>query len=157
MIVTENLVNPKVQRSGYVMEDSLSKAEVKKNIKSTIFTVITHSLLPLTLVPFAFFVVPFFTEKAREVDIELHKLTILVFNLSSFICQHLYLCVLIIGFAITLDAMICFSLLRLKKKMLTHLWSGLVILIEAVFVGLCVFALVLSLHRMSNAPWLCPI
>ena len=139
------------------MENGLSKADINRIIKSTILTVITHLLLPLTLFPFAFFVVPSFAAKSRELGVEVSKLTALVFNLSSFICQYWYLCILILGFAVTIDAMICFSLFRLKKKIVTHLWSGLVILIETVFIGLCVLALFLSLHRMSNVPWLCPI
>ncbi len=139
------------------MENGLSKADVNRIIKSTILTVITHLLLPLTLFPFAFVVVPPFAEKSRELGLEVSKLTVLVFNLSSFICRYWYLYILILGCAVTIDAVICFSLFRFKKKIVNHLWSGLVILIEAVFAGLCVSALLLSLHRMSNVPWLCPI
>ena len=139
------------------MENGLSKADVNRIIKSTILTVITHLLLPLTLFPFAFFVVPSFVAKSRELGVQVSKLTALVFNMSSFICQYWYLYILILGFAVTLDAVICFSLFRFKKKIVTHLWSGSVILVETVFAGLCVLSLLLSLHRMSNIPWLCPI
>ncbi|MBW8000453.1 MAG: hypothetical protein FVQ80_00330 [Planctomycetes bacterium] len=139
------------------MQDSLSKADVNRIIKSTIPTVITHLLLPLTFFPFAFFVVPSFAAKARELGVGVSKSTVLVFNLSSFICQYWYLCILILGFAVTIDAVICFFLFRLKRKIVTQLWSGFVILTEAVFASLCVLVLLLSLQRMSNAPWLCPV
>ncbi len=139
------------------MENGLSKADVNRIIKPTILTVITHLLLPLTLFPFAFFIVPPFAEKSMELSVEVSKLTVLVFNLSSFICRYWYLYILILVFAATINAVICFSLFRFKKKIVTHLWSGLVILIEAVFAGLCVLTLLLSLRRMYNVPWLCPI
>ncbi len=139
------------------MEDSSSKADVNRIIKSTILTVITHLLLPLTLFPFALFVVPSFAARSRELGVEISKLTVLVFNLSSFICQYWYFYILILGFAAIIDAVIYFSLFHFKRKIVTYLWSGSVILIEAVFAGLCVLALLLSLHRMSNVPWLCPI
>ena len=139
------------------MEGSSSKTDVNRILKSTILTVITHLLLPLTFFPFAFFVVPSFAAKARELGVGVSKSTVLVFNLSSFICQYWYLYILILGFAATIDAVICFSLFHFKRKIVTYLWSGSVILIEAVFAGLCVLALLLSLHHMSNVPWLCPI
>ena len=143
------------------VENGLSNADVnqitKEGVKSTLLTVIIHLLLPLSLFPFAFFIVPSFSEKSRELGVEVPALTALVFNLSDFVCQYWYLSILILGFAVTIDAVICFSIYRFKKKIIRHLWSGLVILIEAVFIGLCVLALLLSLHQMSNAPQLCPI
>ena len=139
------------------MEKDLLKANASSITKSTILTVITHLLLPLTLFPFAFFMVPPFAAKSSEMGIEISKLTSLVFDLSSFICRYWYLYILILLFAVTIDAVICFSIRRFKKKIISFLWSGLIILIEGVFAGLCVFALLSSLHRISNAPWLCPI
>lgn len=139
------------------MEKDLSKADASSITKSTTLTTITHLLLPLTLFPFVFFVVPPFAAKSSEMGIEISKLTALVFNLSSFICQYWYLFILILGFAAAIDAVICFSLLRFKKKKITRLWSGSVILIEIVFAGLYVTALLSSLHRMSHVHGLCPI
>ncbi len=139
------------------MEKDLLKANASSITKSTILTVITHLLLPLTLFPFAFFMVPPFAAKSSEMGIEISKLTSLVFDLSSFICRYWYLCILILVLAVTIDAMICYFLFRLKRKIVTQLWSGFVILTEAVFAGLCVLVLLLSLQRMSNAPWLCPV
>ena len=106
------------------MEGSSSKADVNRIIKSTILTVITHLLLPLALFPFALFVVPSFAAKSRELGVEVSRLTVLVFNLSSFICQYWYLYILILGFAATIDAVICFSLFHFKRKIVTYLWSG---------------------------------
>lgn len=139
------------------MENNSSKPDVSGIVKSTILTVITHSLLPLTLFPFALFVVPTFAAKAGEFGVELPKLTLFVFNLSSFISRYWYLCVLILGFGLTIDAVIYFLLFRFTKKTVVYLWSGLVIFIQAVFAGLCVLALLLSLNVLSNIPWLCPV
>ena len=73
------------------MEGRLTKADFNNIRKPTISTLITHSLLPLALFPFAFFVVPFFATKSKEFGFEASILTALVFNLSSFICQYWYL------------------------------------------------------------------
>ena len=98
------------------MEKNLLKANASSITKSTILTVISHLLLPLTLFPFAFFMVPPFAAKSSEMGIEISKLTSLVFNLSSYICRYWYLCILILAFAVTIDAVIYFSLYRFKKK-----------------------------------------
>jgi len=139
------------------MENGLSKSGANRIIKLTVLTVITHSLLPLALFLVAFLVVPSFAARSRELGVEISRLTAFVFNLSSFIRWHQYFCILIFGFAIIIDAVICFSLFRFRKKTAIHLWSGSIILIEFVLAALCVLALLLSLYRMSNAPLLCPI
>lgn len=125
-------------------------------MKSAVLTAITHALLPLTLFPFAFFVAPVFAAKANELDFHLDKLTLLVFQLASFICNYWYLCVLILALLLTIDVVVLFKLVR-RSKTAGYYWSGLVIFVEAAIVSLCVATLVLLQHALSNIPSLCPI
>jgi type II secretory pathway component PulF len=138
------------------MENYSFKRHSDVTIKSVALTVITHALLPLTLLPFAFFVVPVFAEKANELDFELDTLTLLVFKLASFINGYWYLYVLVLALLLTIDAVVILSLLRLGK-IAGYFWSGLIVFIETGFVGLCVLTLVHLEHALSNIPWLCPI
>jgi hypothetical protein len=142
---------------GNALSNTVVNKITKEDVRSTILTVIVHLLIPLSLVPFSFFVVPSFVAKSRELSMEIPALTALFFNLSAFVCQYWYVYLLILAFAVTIDAVICFSIYHFKKKIIYPLWSGSVILVEAICIGLCVLALLLSLHHMSNAPQLCPI
>ena len=124
-------------------------------MKSAALTVITHSLLPLTLLPFSFFVVPVFAAKANELGFQLDALTLLVFKLASFISDYWYLYVLILALLLTIDAVVVLRLSRLSR-IAGHFWSWLIVFIEAGFVGLCVATLVRLGVALSNIPWLCP-
>ena len=117
-----------------------------------VLAVITHALLPLTLLPFAFFVVPVFAAKANELDFELDALTLLVFKLASFISGYWYLYILILALLLIIDAVVLLRLSRIAG----HCWSWSIVLIETGFVGLCVLTLVRLQLALSNIPWLCP-
>ena len=139
------------------MSGKLLKIRIEGISASTTLTVITHSLLPLMLFPFAFFVTPPFEEKSSQLFVEPSKLTLFIFGLSSFIRNYWYFCLLILGFALAVDASVYVLLFHSKKKVAASFWSALVILIEAVFAGLFVTMLLLLLHNLSTVPWLCPI
>ena len=123
---------------------------------SPVLTVIAHALLPLTLLPFAFYVVPVFAAKASEMDFELDALTLLVFKLASFISDYWYLYVLILALLLIIDAAVILKLSRIGR-IAGNFWSWSIVLIEAGFAGLCVAALVRLGVALSNIPWLCPV
>lgn len=142
--------------AGCLLNTDLNRI-TRGDVKSTILTVIVHLLLPLSFFPVAFFVVPSFVKKSEELSIEIPALVALVFDLSAFVSQYWYFYLLILALAAMIDAVICLSVYRFKIQSISHLWSGSVILVETACFGLCVWALLLSLHHISNAPQLCPI
>ena len=142
--------------AGCLLNTDLNRI-TRGDVKSTILTVIVHLLLPLSFFSVVFFVVPSFVKKSEELTVENPASVALVFDLSAFVSQYWYFYLLILALAAIIDAVICISVHRFKIKGISHLWSGSVILGETACFGLCVWALLLSLHHISNAPQLCPI
>lgn len=123
------------------MKNKSSNADSSRAIKLTIYTVVTHSLLPLALFPVSLYVMPQFMSSFLETGRDPTVTLRIVSAVTNFVGRYPHLCIVILGAGIIIDAVICFALFRSKRKIAGDLWSGLVILIQAVFAGVCALAL----------------
>jgi len=117
-----------------------SNAELRRAIKLTVYTVVTHSLLPLMLFPVSLYVMPRFMEQFTMTGMEASACLKIVSAVTSFVGRYPYFFTFILGAGITVDAAICFVFFRSKRKIGGDIWSGLVILVQAVFAGVCALA-----------------
>jgi hypothetical protein len=123
------------------MEKEAGSTYSGRSTRLSILAVVTHSLLPLALVPISVYVMPQFVASFTEADLVPSGSLKFVLGVTGFIYGCWYCYVSILGVGIIVDLVICFLLFRSKRKVAGDLWSGFVILIQAVFAVLFVLGL----------------
>ena len=117
-----------------------SGTESRRTVKLTILTVLTHALLPLVVLPISLYVMPRFVASLTETGMEAPASLRLVLQVTGFVYSYWYLYILILVAGVIVDGAICFSLFGSQRRFSGDLWSGAVILVQALFAGLCILA-----------------
>ena len=107
-------------------------------IQSSIATVLVHALLPAAFIVFTLFLVPQLVEAPWKSEHLTKLLSPFVIDLSEFVQINWYLCLMLIGFVLALDAAIYFFLYRFGKKMIAYFWSGLVLCAQIILVAVSI-------------------
>lgn len=122
------------------MENRASNTDASRTIKLTTFTVVTHSLLPLALLVLSLYAMPHFMTSFLETGRDPTTSLKIASAVTNFVGCYPHIYILILGAAIALDAVICFSLFGSKRKFIGDVWSAFVILVQAIFAGVCALA-----------------
>ena len=117
------------------MEQRASEIDVDKAIMWAVLTAAVHSLLPLTLLAHASYIMPRLMVAFTETGTKLTGSLRFFCRLTTLIAEYWYLYLALLGAALMLDGMIYFSLCRSGRKNSQHLWSGVVMLVEIAFMA----------------------
>ncbi len=112
-------------------DDPLSAMPDGSNTRSAIITVVTHAMLPIAFIAFSVCVIPIFAGRAQESNIIPYGNVLLLFNISIVLSDHIYICLGLLYVLLTLDAVVCLIVFRMKKRMYANLWSWSVIICQS--------------------------
>ncbi len=112
-------------------DDLLSATPDGSNTRLAIITVVTHAMLPIAFIAFSVCVIPIFAGRAQQSNIIPHGNVLLLFNISIMLSDHIYICLGLLYVLLTLDAVVCLILFRMKKRMYANLWSWSVIICQS--------------------------
>ena len=120
-----------IEQFEYKPDPPLSATPDGSNTKSAIIAVLTHAMLPISFIAFSVCVIPIFAVKAQQSNIIPHGNVLVLFNISSMLSDHIYICLGLLYILLSLDAVICLILCRMKKRMYASLWSWSVIICQS--------------------------
>lgn len=122
------------------MQSQPTNTNLNRTMKLTALTVLTHALLPLLLLPLSLYAMPQFVTAFETAGMPAAPSLRVVLHVTSFVGGYWHFYIIILAAAVVADAAICFSLFRSGRKIAADLWSGFVILTQAVFAALCALA-----------------
>lgn len=112
----------------------------QKALRSAGYAALVHAALPVGLVPFCLFIVPHFAALFSQIGSELPASLRLFLRLTDFLSRYWLLYLVALAGVMIADGVICFLLFR-SKRLAGHLWSWLVVFIEAGLAGYCLLIL----------------
>ena len=132
------------------MESNVQANDINRMIRSTILSIITHSLIPIFWIVFLLYIMPMFIARFMELGFEICPPTQCIIKISGITSKFWFLYPFIILLLLIADGAIYFSLLRSLGKFAASLWSFLVLLVEGIFTVLCIIALLLPMMKIIS-------
>jgi hypothetical protein len=111
------------------------------NVRSAIIAVIVHAMIPIVFIAFSLCIVPLLAGKTQQFDIAPQGNIMVLFNISSLLSDHIFICLGILYILLTFDAAICLILFRMEKKIWASVWSWIIIICESAAMLYCVGAI----------------
>lgn len=126
------------QVNAEVLSDNLGKAG---NIRSAIIAVVAHAMIPIAFIAFFVCLIPVFADRSQQSNVVPLGNVLLLFNISSVLIEHIYVCLGLLYILLTLDAVVCLILFKMEKRIWASLWSWFVIICQSSAMFFCVFVL----------------
>jgi type II secretory pathway component PulF len=133
------------------MKSDVQEIDVNRMIRSAIWVIIIHALIPLFWVILFMFILPRFSLVFSEMNAPLPLLTQIAFKICSFFSHFWYLCLLVFLWILAADGAVYFLLLRRSSKIYAFFYSLAVVLSESALTVLYIIALFLPMVKTINA------
>ena len=117
---------------------------------ATVFTIVLHSVLPLSWLGFSLYVAPLFVDSFSELAGKVPESAEYFLRITEGISESVVRFVLVFACALLADGLVYLGLVRSGRRQLAGLWSAIIVMCEIAVTAGFIAVLYLSMLKVSS-------